>query len=263
MIAGLASSTRTLFWGSSLMFIIFYVCAVFLTRVFGKDSRYSQNEDLQRRFGTLFQSMFSCFMLLTMEGWPDIAEPVMKEQPAMWIFFVGFIGFTSCACLNLLMAVICDNIMTVARHEERDAAELAEEERCDALEDLRRKLVALDFKGTGALSFEDFALAVRDPGVVSSLRGLRVDSREIGDILELITLDETSDVSIDEFLYCCKHANRCMTARDILSIKYEFIALSRSMYSRFGDLERKLLDGCDASSSESEDSKNVGAHDDS
>lgn len=97
--------------------LMFYVSAVMATKLFGGDE--------PERFGTLGDSAFALFQVMTLEGWAtDVAMPVMDHQPWAWIFFVVFIVLTSFAVLNLFIAIIVDSLQ--AKHFDDEEARDAE-----------------------------------------------------------------------------------------------------------------------------------------
>ena len=85
----------------ALLALIFYVCAVIATKVYGPD--------FPDKFGTLGQSFFSLFQIMTLEGWADgFVVPVMEKYPYAWIFFILFMLVTSFTVLNLFIGIIVD-----------------------------------------------------------------------------------------------------------------------------------------------------------
>ncbi|WP_205829996.1 MULTISPECIES: ion transporter [unclassified Microbispora] len=64
------------------------------------------HEVAPRYFGDLGRSLFTMFTVLTVEGWPEVAEDVMTKEPLAWIFFATFIVITAFFVLNLLIGVI-------------------------------------------------------------------------------------------------------------------------------------------------------------
>jgi len=93
-------------------------------------------------FGTMHQSAFTLFTVLTLEGWPDVSRQVMAEIPMAWLYFVSFIAINSFTVLNLMIAVIID-----AMQKEYD--DHAEEEREDILHEikaLRREIAELNLR---------------------------------------------------------------------------------------------------------------------
>ncbi|MAK65320.1 MAG: voltage-gated sodium channel [Maricaulis sp.] len=97
--------------------LMFYVSAVMATKLFGGDE--------PERLGTLGDSAFALFQVMTLEGWAtEVAMPVMDHQPWAWIFFVVFIVLTSFAVLNLFIAIIVDSLQ--AKHFDDEEARDAE-----------------------------------------------------------------------------------------------------------------------------------------
>jgi len=83
-----------------LLLLILYVSSVMATKLFGVTN--------PEYFGTLGASAFSLFKVMTLEGWPDIADTVIKNHPWAWSFFVIYILVTSFAVLNLFIGIIVD-----------------------------------------------------------------------------------------------------------------------------------------------------------
>lgn len=101
-----------------LLGIIFYVSAVMATVLFGSD--------FPEYFGSLGDSLFTLFQVMTLESWAmGIVRPVLEVQPMAWIFFVIFILAAAFTILNLFIAVIVDTMQTMGQEVpvEEDAAD--------------------------------------------------------------------------------------------------------------------------------------------
>jgi voltage-gated sodium channel len=95
-----------------LMGIIFYIGSVISTQLF--------STDFPQWFGSLAQSAYSLFQIMTLESWSmGIVRPVMEVYPYAWAFFVPFIMVTTFAVVNLLVGLIV-NSMQDAHSEEAD-----------------------------------------------------------------------------------------------------------------------------------------------
>jgi len=107
-----------------LLVIVYYVCAVIATKLFGPSH--------PEFFGTIGESMYSLFQIMTLESWSmGIVRPVMEASPQAWLFFVPFILLTTFVVLNLFIGIIVESIQTLrkqhdAAEEARDAALAAE-----------------------------------------------------------------------------------------------------------------------------------------
>ncbi|MDJ0813769.1 MAG: ion transporter [Woeseiaceae bacterium] len=126
----------------TVLMLVFYVAAVMATKLFG--------EQFPQWFGSIGESMFSLFQIMTLESWSmGIVRPVMEAYPAAWAFFVPFIVVTSFTVLNLFIALIVNSMQTLqadTRQEIRTEATIAHDERelllqrIDNLADEVRKL---------------------------------------------------------------------------------------------------------------------------
>lgn len=81
-----------------LVVIIIYVFAVIAANLYG-----AAHPDL---FGDVFASMYTLFQVMTLEGWPDVADAVRETHPRSWVFFVSFLLVGTFTMLNLFIAIV-------------------------------------------------------------------------------------------------------------------------------------------------------------
>jgi voltage-gated sodium channel len=82
-----------------LMALIFYISGVMATKLFA--------DTFPQWFGTLGESLYSLFQIMTLESWSmGIVRPVMEVHPYAWAFFVPFIMVTTFAVVNLVVGLI-------------------------------------------------------------------------------------------------------------------------------------------------------------
>ena len=116
-----------------LILIIFYVSAVIATNMYG--------EAFPERFGSLSQSFYTLFQVMTLEGWSEeIARPVMDVFPSAWVFFILFILTATFIVVNLFVAVIVDSINSVKSSQ---AAESGGVETDAEIREMRQELVEM------------------------------------------------------------------------------------------------------------------------
>jgi voltage-gated sodium channel len=118
-----------------LIALIYYVFAVMATKLFG--------EAKPELFGTLGESLFTLFTVMTLEGWVDgVTRPLMETMPWAWLFFVVFIIFTTFMVLNLFIGVVVNAMQAEAvkaEAAEREAErEIVREEAAPILAEVRR-----------------------------------------------------------------------------------------------------------------------------
>lgn len=100
-----------------VLILVFFVGSVLATKLYGAD--------FPVYFGSIGESMFTLFSIMTLEGWADVAREVMGKYPLAWLFFVPFIVVSAFMVLNLFIAIIVNSMQEAAEGEraaERDAA---------------------------------------------------------------------------------------------------------------------------------------------
>jgi voltage-gated sodium channel len=114
-----------------LMAIIFYIGSVMATKLFG--------DQFPEWFGSLGQSAYSLFQIMTLESWSmGIVRPVMEVFPYAWAFFVPFIMVTTFAVVNLLVGLIVNSMQDAHNEEENERTDAYRDEvmsRLKAIED--------------------------------------------------------------------------------------------------------------------------------
>lgn len=109
-----------------LLTLVYYCFAVMATNLFGPDH--------EEAFGTMGRSAYSLFTVMTLEGWNELANNVMKTHPYAWLFFIPYILTTTFTVLNLFIAIIvtamqneADKIRELEMREHREERQAIEE----------------------------------------------------------------------------------------------------------------------------------------
>lgn len=129
VVGGLLSALPGLGSVTAIIAVIFYVASVMACKLFGPA--------FPHWFGTLGESAFTLFQVMTLEGWAmEIVRPIMEVFPLAWLFFLVFILASTFTLLNLFIAVI---VNAMSRESEDEAQGAAAQE----LANIRRELAAL------------------------------------------------------------------------------------------------------------------------
>jgi voltage-gated sodium channel len=107
-----------------ILVVIMYIAAVISVQIFGQHP----DPELQAHFGDLSNAMYTMFQLLTLEDWPDIANPTLEHYPWAWAFFIPYIIITTFAVLNLFIGIIVDALNIVKEHDMHERKRSVEEE---------------------------------------------------------------------------------------------------------------------------------------
>lgn len=120
---------------AGLLLLVFYISGVLSTTLFGTE--------FPQWFGTLGESMYSLFQIMTLESWSmGIVRPVMEVYPYAWLFFIPFITVTTFTVLNLFIGIVVDAMATVKEAEKEELHE--DHESIESMiESLQREVRAL------------------------------------------------------------------------------------------------------------------------
>ena len=136
VVGALLSSIPGLSSIALVLMLIYYVFAVIATKLFGAN--------FPQWFGTIGESLFSLFQIMTLESWSmGIVRPVMELHPNAWIFFIVFILIATFTMLNLFIAIIVNAMHSFTEEENRERREALDHVRDHIEDDLHREVTAL------------------------------------------------------------------------------------------------------------------------
>jgi voltage-gated sodium channel len=86
---------------AALLILFFYIFAIMATNLY--------SETFPQWFGTLGESFYTLFQVMTLESWSmGIVRPIMEQHPYAWVFFIPFIFIATFIMINLIIAVVVD-----------------------------------------------------------------------------------------------------------------------------------------------------------
>ncbi len=142
VVSGLLGAVPGMLSIIALIGILFFVFSVISTTLF--------SEAFPEWFGSLGESAYTLFQIMTLESWSmGIVRPVMEVFPYAWILFVPFIVLTAFTVLNLFIGVIVDAMQTeheFAASEERGQMIINNEHILTELKALREQVADLQSK---------------------------------------------------------------------------------------------------------------------
>ncbi len=98
---------------AGLLTLFFYIFAIMSTQLFEKG--------FPEWFGTLGESFYTLFQIMTLESWSmGIVRPVMEVYPLAWIFFIPFIFLATFIIVNLIIAIVVDAMNEMNAQEEEN-----------------------------------------------------------------------------------------------------------------------------------------------
>ena len=96
---------------AALVMLFFYIFSIMAVQLYG--------ETFPHWFGTLGESFYTLFQIMTLESWSmGIVRPIMEVHPYAWTFFIPFIFIVTFIMINLIIAVVVDAMAEMNSSEE-------------------------------------------------------------------------------------------------------------------------------------------------
>merc|ERR1712217_267353 len=159
-------------------------------------------DTVDERFGTVYRSMYSLFELMTLEGWDQVARPLVTKQPAIFLFIASFIMIFTFGLMNMIVAVVVEKTLEQAR-------QMSEFEKAESRKKMHEELVRItnsfmdsDINNDGCLTLEEFRSMLQDSECIRKLL-LSMDIRdsEVEDLFRFLECDGDGKVTIQEFCH--------------------------------------------------------------
>ncbi|CAD7926248.1 unnamed protein product [Amoebophrya sp. A120] len=244
LVSGLSNAMRTLFWVAVMLFIMLYTCAIYMTLIIGHDdinfNPYFMKKgwDHEEYFGNIFKSMFTLFQVCTLDGWSEnVARHILQVQPSMVWFFLAFVLFASYGLLNLVVGVIVESTLAVAKFNNVVILKKKQEDRKRALQHIRAAFEQIDEDGSGSLSIEELKRAMENPEVATRLKMIDFPLDDPERVFNLIDVDGEGELLIDAFIKGCMRLSGQAQSKDILEVLIAASSLGRDLMG----LEDRIL----------------------
>merc|ERR1719375_1067770 len=154
-------------------------------------------------FGSLTKSLYTHFMLITTEGWTDIANPTMDVHGSVWaVYFILFIFATNFSLLNMVVAVITERILSLGQEEAPRQQLMAEMEVFTSC--VTAIFKNIDEDNSEALSPTELQAFFDDPQYRRVLQAFHVNTAMPYEyIIPIIDIDRDEKVTLEEFVTAC------------------------------------------------------------
>jgi voltage-gated sodium channel len=133
IISAMLRALPKLGWLFLILLIFFYIFAVLTTTLFGQTS--------PAQFGSLFDSFYTLFSLMTMEGWQDTVDAV-KSPYARWVF-IPFMLTSSYIFLNLVVGIIVASMENIVDKGKEAATDNEKDELLTEIRSLSQQVAEL------------------------------------------------------------------------------------------------------------------------
>jgi len=127
--------------------------------------------------------MFTFFVIMTLEAWPDIARGLGEVEPFSIAVIILYLTVTTYAVLNVVIAVIVDVTLSRASEIKEDTGAQAQKEEQRIYGKIYEVFKRADTNGDDMLTKEEFLQALKNQGILQLLHGVQVNPRDADELL--------------------------------------------------------------------------------
>mmetsp|Transcript_33161 Transcript_33161/g.103354 ORF Transcript_33161/g.103354 Transcript_33161/m.103354 type:complete len:375 (-) Transcript_33161:59-1183(-) len=223
----LLSMLNTYIWILSLIFILCFTMAIAITSLVGHRvlAHYDDEEvaaQISEHFADVPKALFTCFQLVTLEGWSKVQNAVISSSPGFRAFFLFYIVFMSWIMLSLLTAVASETMISASSTKKEQQAMEQELQRHNFASFLAEEFVKADNDGNRVLDKEEFANLMSQPQLKQLMKAheINLDESELGRVWDTFDIDESGELTIDELVAGFSYMQENLAMKHVANVVY-------------------------------------------
>merc|ERR1712182_50609 len=175
------------------------------------------------------------------DSWASaVSRPVMKYYPGLTSVFVSFFVLVGLTLLNVMTAVVVDNVLKAASDAEAEHLERARDELKSTLASLSGAFEEADSDADVSMSREEFLLALRNHGFQNLLFNMGIRVEEMDQLFSTLDDDGSGFLSHDEFVNGCLQLRGTARGKDLLTLSTAVRQHRSESSSRDSDCDLKI-----------------------
>lgn len=228
IVSSILGSLKSLGWTVVLLLLVIYIVGVYFTQAItdhlvevrlGNSTETKQDRDLQYYFGSLPRTILSLWQ--SMSGgadWDALASPLMSQVGMVTgILFAAFIAFALLALMNVVTGVFVQTALQSAKDEE-DAF---------LVDQVLKLFDKTADKDADTITLDQIEEKFSNPAVAREWKSINVQPAEAKYLFSLLDIEETGEISFQEFLSGCLRLHGHSKSMDLLTVMQEARAMSR------------------------------------
>jgi len=229
---GLIEACKAVLWVTVLMSFLLYVCGIVLVRTVGRPPETDPDYAfMSEHFGTIIQSMITCFVLMSSPNLPVYQEEdgLLAAHPILTMFLIIFITFGSFGIIGMLSGVINQSMFEnneMAKEEKRLAHDIMRKSLGSHAAGLYQRL-PLDSRG-----FAKTSDMHRIGGHISQLLDQTGCNIAHGDVLKFLVLmdeDETGFIDLKQFAHAMERIAEGVGPLALLEVQHHVCLCSKKL----------------------------------
>eukprot|EP00397_Hematodinium_sp_SG-2012_P013737 GEMP01013958.1.p1 GENE.GEMP01013958.1~~GEMP01013958.1.p1 ORF type:complete len:541 (+),score=66.36 GEMP01013958.1:290-1912(+) len=233
LITGLGQAFKTILWVVALLILTIYLFALLVTTLVRQNEEEFSGTLAEANFGTVPRSMYSLFVVMTLESWDVYCQQLMEVNKWYSVLFIVYILFTHFTVLNLFIAVIVDHVRHISSTSDIVLMKEVRDRQRLIFEQLHEAFRNADIDSDDGLTISEFRRLVNNNMVIRKLmRELRLRDTELDWLFETMDTDGSGSLNINEFVDGVLRCRESEMARNMMRMQYTIVREMRSFTSQ-------------------------------
>jgi len=229
---GIAEAVQSMFWVLLLTLVALYASAIITTRIVRETAEMEEVPDSARLlFRSVPDSMFTLFVLMNGEEWPDVM-PLLDACPSLKFMFVIFIIISTWALLSVMTGVVSDN-MIYAREAQTQKDETLQGERRAKVQKALKDVFTASHGDDKRLTNKDWQELLKVPFYAKKITDVvpAVPKKDLSDMFAWLQAEDDGTVAFEEVLRGVQTLAEPPSGKSILQVDSEV----KQRFSKFAN----------------------------
>lgn len=239
LVSSLGSAMKTVMWMWVLLGLVIYTFSLLFVSEMGR--QYPEDKEIQLWFGTVIQSCFTLFTIVTLEGWVDVVRHIWDESPFTVFVVIFFMTITTYMIMNILVGVVVQHVIDKALASQEQELTQMEIELEHKTKTLLAIFQAADCDGDASLSKAEFLQMAENKKLSHIFDVLELKLGDIEALFDHMDVNGDGALEVQEFVSAIMQMRGGARAKRVFELHNDVTRLS-SVFAQHAVKTEQALD---------------------
>jgi len=192
-------------------------------------------------YGSVTETLISLFMTVTGgDDWANRMRPFRSMSAFYLGMFLFYIFFMVIGVLSIVVGAFVETAAELSRRDRDSVIENEIKETQQMAADIRSFFEDADRDASGQLSQKELENHLQDPRVKAYFASLDIEVSQASDLFSLLDVDDSGDISLEEFLDGCMRLHGSASSMDVNLLLWEIEKLMCKVCAFSKDVEARF-----------------------